>query len=57
MSRRTRAGVAGFRGSSVMSGGVFDFLHRNARIALAVCIIGAAVSAAGTIGWITAPVA
>ncbi|MBB4083048.1 hypothetical protein GGR12_001914 [Brevundimonas lenta] len=39
-----------------MFGGVFVFIHRNARIALAVCIVAGAVSAAGAIGWITAPV-
>ncbi|MGV8928808.1 MAG: hypothetical protein ACOH1E_03580 [Brevundimonas sp.] len=38
-----------------MFGGVFDFIHRNARIALAVGIVAAGVSAASAIGWITAP--
>ena len=36
--------------------GVFQFIHRNARIALAVGIVTAAVSTASVIGWITAPV-
>lgn len=40
-----------------MLGGVFVFVHRNARVALAVGIVAAAVGAAGAIGWITAPVA
>ena len=40
-----------------MFGGVFVFLHRNARIALAVGIVAAGVSVASIIGWITAPVA
>jgi hypothetical protein len=39
-----------------MFGGVFVFIHRNARIALVVCLVAAAVGAAGTVGWITAPV-
>jgi hypothetical protein len=39
-----------------MLGGVFVFIHRNARIALAVAIVAAGVSAAGVIGWITAPI-
>jgi hypothetical protein len=40
-----------------MFGGVFIFIYRNARIALAVGIVAAGVSAASVIGWITAPVA
>ena len=40
-----------------MFGGVFVFLHRNARVALAVAIVAAGVSAASVIGWITAPIA
>jgi hypothetical protein len=40
-----------------MFGGIFVFIHRNARIALAVGIVTAGVSAASVIGWITAPVA
>lgn len=40
-----------------MFGGVFVFIHRNARIALAVGIVAAGVGAASVIGWITAPVA
>ncbi len=40
-----------------MFGGIFLFIHRNARIALAVGIVAAGVSAASVIGWITAPVA
>jgi hypothetical protein len=39
-----------------MFGGVFDFIYRNGRIALAVGIVTAGVSAASVIGWITAPV-
>ena len=39
-----------------MLGGVFVFIHRNARIALVVAIVAAGVSAAGVIGWITAPI-
>jgi len=35
---------------------IFNFIHRNARVALAVGVIAAAVSAAGAIGWITAPI-
>ena len=40
-----------------MFGGIFVFIHRNARIALAVGIVAAGVSIASVIGWITAPVA
>ena len=40
-----------------MFGGVFVFIHRNARIALAVGIVAAGVSVASIIGWITAPIA
>lgn len=40
-----------------MFGGIFDFIHRNARMALAVAVVTAAVGAAGAVGWITAPVA
>ena len=40
-----------------MVGGVFVFIHRNARVALAIGIVAAGVSAASIIGWITAPVA
>ncbi len=40
-----------------MLGGIFVFIHRNARIALAVGIVAAGVSAASVIGWITAPIA
>lgn len=32
------------------------FLNRNARVALAIALGVAALSAAGAIGWITAPV-
>lgn len=37
-------------------GSIFYFVHRNARIAAVVGVIFAAVSAAGAIGWMTAPV-
>ena len=40
----------------IMFGGVFVFIHRNARLALAVGIVTAGVGAASVIGWITAPV-
>ena len=40
-----------------MFGGVFVFIHRNARVAVAVGIVTAGVSAASIIGWMTAPVA
>ncbi|MFN3668151.1 MAG: hypothetical protein ACK4VY_02505 [Brevundimonas sp.] len=40
-----------------MFGGVFVFIHRNARVAVAVAIVAAGVSLASLIGWITAPVA
>jgi len=39
-----------------MFGGVFVFIPRNGRLALAVAIVTAGVSAASVIGWITAPV-
>lgn len=32
------------------------FVHRNARIAAVVGVVFVAVSAAGLIGWVTAPV-
>jgi hypothetical protein len=39
-----------------MLGGIFVFIHRNARTALAVAIVAAGVSGASVIGWITAPI-
>ncbi len=39
-----------------MGGGIFVFIHRNARFALAASIAAAAVGAAVSIGWITAPI-
>jgi len=35
---------------------ILDFVHRNARGATAVSVVIFAVSAAGAIGWMTAPV-
>ena len=35
---------------------VLDFIHRNARIATALSMVVVAVSTAGAIGWMTAPV-
>jgi hypothetical protein len=40
-----------------MFGGIFVFVHRNARVGIAVAVVAAAVGAAGAIGWITAPIA
>ena len=40
-----------------MFGGVFVFILRNARVALAIAIVATGVSAATIIGWLTAPVA
>jgi hypothetical protein len=40
-----------------MFGGILVFVHRNARIGIAVAVVAAAVGAAASIGWITAPVA
>ena len=57
MNRKTCVAVAVSGGSSIMFGGVFVFILRNARVALAVAIVAAGVSAASIIGWITAPVA
>lgn len=37
--------------------GIFQFLNRNARIAIAAAIVLAAMGGAGAIGWLTAPVA
>jgi len=37
-------------------GGITDFVHRHARTVLTVGVVIAAVSIAGTIGWITAPI-
>lgn len=39
-----------------MFGGVVVFIHRNARIGMAVAVAIAAVGAASVIGWITAPI-
>tara|TARA_R110002124_G_scaffold28602_2_gene100666 strand:+ start:922 stop:1044 length:123 start_codon:yes stop_codon:yes gene_type:complete len=39
-----------------MFSGIFFFILRNARIAVAIGIVTAAVSAAGAVGWITAPI-
>jgi hypothetical protein len=36
--------------------GFIYFLNRNARIAIVIGVMVAALGAAGTIGWITAPV-
>jgi hypothetical protein len=35
---------------------ILFFVNRNARVAVAVTIVAASVSAASVIGWITAPV-
>ena len=35
---------------------ILYFIHRNARIVIAATVVGAALGAAGAIGWITAPV-
>jgi hypothetical protein len=40
-----------------MFGGIFVFVHRNARVGVVVAVVAAAVGAASAIGWITAPVA
>jgi len=37
-------------------GSILYFVSRNARIAVALGVVFAAVSAAGAIGWMTAPV-
>lgn len=37
--------------------GIFQFLNRNARIAITAAIVLAAMGGAGAIGWLTAPVA
>lgn len=42
-------------GEDVMAG-ILDFMHRNARIAVALGVVVGAVGAAGAIGWLTAPV-
>jgi hypothetical protein len=39
-----------------MFGGIFVFVHRNARVGLVVAIAAAAVGAATAIGWVTAPI-
>ena len=36
--------------------GVFDFLSKNARVAVVTGLVIGAVGAAGAIGWITAPI-
>ncbi len=36
--------------------GMFGFMSRNLRIAIAVAVVAAAVGGAGAIGWITAPI-
>ncbi len=36
--------------------GLFYFIHRNARIVVALAIVAAAMGGAGAIGWLTAPV-
>lgn len=36
--------------------GILYFIHRNGRIVILAAILGAALGAAGAIGWITAPV-
>ncbi len=39
-----------------MLGGIFVFVHRNARVGIVVAIVAAAVGAATAIGWVTAPI-
>lgn len=56
MNRSTCVGVGGSGGVQAMLGGVFVFIHRNARIALAIAIAAGAVGAASAIGWLTAPI-
>ncbi len=56
MNRGTCVALAASGEGFIMFGGVFVFIHRNARLALAVAIVTAGVSAATVIGWITAPV-
>ena len=36
--------------------GILYFIHRNARLVLVAAVVGAALGAAGAIGWITAPI-
>jgi len=37
-------------------GSILDFMHRNGRVATALGVVLFAVSTAGAIGWMTAPV-
>jgi hypothetical protein len=39
-----------------MFDGILFFVSRNARVAVAITIVAASVSAATVIGWMTAPV-
>lgn len=36
--------------------GILGFMSRNARIAVAIGVVAAAVGGAGAIGWMTAPI-
>jgi len=36
--------------------GAFEFLSKNARVAVVVGLVIGAIGAAGAIGWITAPI-
>jgi len=56
MNRSAYGVVPASGGVQAMFGGIFDFIHRNARIALAIGVVTAAVGAAGAVGWITAPI-
>jgi hypothetical protein len=44
------------RPGSMFMVSILDFVHRNARVATALGVVFFAVSTAGAIGWMTAPV-
>lgn len=44
------------RAGDIVMVSILDFVHRNARIATALGVVVLAVSTAGAIGWMTAPV-
>jgi hypothetical protein len=44
------------RPGSIVMGSLLYFVHRNARVAMTLGVVVFAVSMAGAIGWMTAPV-
>lgn len=48
--------LCGCPGELVMFDSILFFVNRNARVAFAIAVVAATVSAATVIGWMTAPI-